>query len=426
MMTVVKADGYGHGHPRVRPGGARRRRRLARRRHHRRGDGAARGGDTGRLLCWLTVPGEDYAARDRRRTSTSPPTPWPSSTRSPPRSTGTAARVQLKVDTGLSRGGAPLDRGPTSSPRARRGEQDGHWTGHRASGRTSPAATSPTTPPTTPRRRLFDEALDVAAAAGLRPEVRHLANSAAAILRPSSRFDLVRCGIASYGLDPAPGVTPRLGLRPAMTARATLAMTKHVDAGAAVSYGRTWVADHATTLGLVPAGYADGLPRVGGNRAEVWVAGRRRPVRGPDLHGPARRRPRRRRPRRRRGRRRSSARATDGEPTAQDWAEACGTISYEIVTRIGGRFDRAATSTPRRDQTMSARGRILGAVAGAAGLAAAGAALGLARQRRAIGRRRGDATPFGSLRSPAGHRGRRRRRARCTSRSTSRRRAGRR
>ncbi len=65
-----------------------------------------------------------------------------------------------------------------------------------------------------------------------------------------------------------------------MTARASLAMVKHVEAGAAVSYGRTWVADHPTTLGLVPAGYADGLPRVGGNRAEVQVAGRRRRLRG--------------------------------------------------------------------------------------------------------------------------------------------------
>ena len=80
-----------------------------------------------------------------------------------------------------------------------------------------------------------------------------------------------------------------------MTARADLAMVKQVEAGAAVSYGRTWTAERATTLGLVPVGYADGLPRVGGNRAEVGVGGRRRPVRGPDLHGPARRRPRRRR-----------------------------------------------------------------------------------------------------------------------------------
>ena len=176
----------------------------------------------------------------------------------------------------------------------------------------------------------------------------------AAILRPSSRRDLVRVGIASYGLDPAPGRTPDLGLVPAMTARASLALVKHVEAGAAVSYGRTWVADRATTLGLVPAGYGDGLPRLGGNRAEVQVAGARRPVRGRicmdqlvvDLDGedPG-----------------AGADVTvfgpgaEGEPTAQDWAEACGTIGYEVVSRIGGRFARRHVDdipqTPTRRRT---------------------------------------------------------------------------
>ena len=107
-----------------------------------------------------------------------------------------------------------------------------------------------------------------------------------------------------------------------------------------------WVARHATTLGLVPVGYADGLPRSGSNRAEVGVGGRRRPIRGRicmdqlvvDLEGndPG-----------------AGADAvifgpgTHGEPTAQDWAEACGTISYEIVTRIGGRFRRRFVDSER-------------------------------------------------------------------------------
>ncbi len=185
----------------------------------------------------------------------------------------------------------------------------------------------------------FRAALAIADEAGLRPEVRHLANSAAAILRPSSRFDLVRCGIASYGLDPAPGTTPDLGLVPAMTARATLALAKPVAAGAGVSYGHTWIADRDTTVGLVPAGYGDGVPRHAGNAAEAWVAGSRRPIRGRvcmdqfvvDLDGDL------------------PEPGTDvvlfgtgddGEPTAQDWAEACRTINYEIVTRIGGRMVR--------------------------------------------------------------------------------------
>jgi alanine racemase len=346
MMTVVKADGYGHG--------------LAESASAARDAGAEwlgvatidealalrAAGDTGRVLCWLTVPGEDYgAALDAdvdvtaysvaeldEIAATARPTP---------------ARVQLKVDTGLSRGGAPIAQWPDVVRRARRGEIDGTW---RVSGVWSHFSSSdePEDPANEDQEKLFHEALDLALQEGLRPEVRHLANSAAAILRPSSRLDLVRCGIASYGLDPAPGVSPDIGLRPAMTARADLAMVKHVEAGAAVSYGRTWTADHATTLGLVPVGYGDGLPRVGGNRAEVLVAGRRRPVRGQicmdqlvvDLDG-------------------DDPRAgvdatifgpgTDGEPTAQDWAEACGTISYEIVTRIGGRLTRRHVDSERID-----------------------------------------------------------------------------
>ncbi|MFC6345572.1 alanine racemase, partial [Nocardioides hankookensis] len=142
-----------------------------------------------------------------------------------------------------------------------------------------------------------------------------------------------------YGLDPAPGHTPDLGLRPAMTVRATLAQTKPLAAGASVSYGHTWTAETDTTVGLVPVGYADGVPRHASNVAQVLVDGKRRAIRGrvcmdqfvvdldgdlpaPGhdvvLFGPGR----------------------DGEPTAQDWAEASGTISYEIVTRVGGRMTR--------------------------------------------------------------------------------------
>ncbi|WP_435746730.1 alanine racemase [Nocardioides sp. SYSU DS0663] len=339
MMTVVKADGYGHGLVEVA--------RAARE------AGAAwlgvatieealalrAGGDTGRVLCWLTVPGEDHgpavaagvdvtayslaeldevaAAVDR---------------------IGTPARLQLKVDTGLSRGGATAADWPALVAAARRGEEQGHW---RVTGLWShlAAADEPDHPANDAQERAFRDALAVADQAGLRPEVRHLANSAAAVLRPSARFDLVRCGIASYGLDPAPGATPDLGLVPAMTVRTRLAMVKQVEAGAGVSYGHTWVAGGPTTLGLVPLGYADGVPRHGSDVLRMAVGGRPRPVRGRVcmdqvvvdlgdqparagddvvLFGPGR----------------------EGEPTAQEWAEACGTISYEIVTRIGGRATR--------------------------------------------------------------------------------------
>ena len=257
-----------------------------------------------------------------------------------------------------------------------------------------------------------------AEAAGLRPEVRHLANSAGAILRPSSRFDLVRCGIAAYGLDPAPGISPDLGLVPAMTVRAPLALTKDLHAGASVSYGHTWTAPGDTRVGLVPLGYGDGVPRHAGNTAEVWVGGKRCPIRGRicmdqfvvdlgDRGGPA------------------SAGdevvlfgpGTSGEPTADDWARACGTIHYEIVTRMGGRLHRRyveaagarshRVSTPRK--VLSVAG---GLAAGAVGVAAAGTAYRVAKRRQVISRRGvGDDTPFGSLHSPADH-GRHRRRRR--------------
>jgi alanine racemase len=345
LMTVVKADGYGHG--------------LAESARAAREGGAdwlgvatidealalRTAGDTGRVLSWLTVPGDDWGAAIDQDVDV---TAYSVDELDAIARTGKRARVQLKVDTGLHRGGAPLDHWAGVVARAKLGEDEQSWT---ITGIWSHFSSSdePDDPANDQQEGLFLEALEHARAAGLDPEVTHLANSAAAILRPSSRLDLVRVGIAAYGLDPAPGQTPELGLRPAMTARASLAMVKQVETGGSVSYGRTWTADHPTTLGLVPAGYADGLPRVGGNRAEVQVAGKRRRIRGRicmdqlvvDLGGddPG-----------------AGAEVTlfgpgdDGEPTAQDWAEACGTISYEIVTRIGGRFTRRYVDSEARER----------------------------------------------------------------------------
>ena len=336
FMAVVKADAYGHGLTEVaraaREGGA---------------DwlGVATidealalraGGDTGRVLCWLTVPGDDWgAAIDRDIDVTAYSVAQLDAIASTARR---GARVQLKIDTGLSRGGSPVTRWSQVLERAERGVRAGEWS---LTGIWSHLANSdePDDPANAAQEQLFRETVDMAEARGLTPEVRHLANSAATIHRPSARFDLVRCGIATYGVDPAPGVPHGLDLRPAMTARARLALTKPIAAGASVSYGGTWTAERGTTLGLVPVGYADGLLRAGSNRAEVQVGGRRRTVRGRicmdqlvvDLEGddPG-----------------AGAEVTvfgsgaDGEPTAQDWAEACGTIGYEVVSRIGGRFVR--------------------------------------------------------------------------------------
>ena len=339
MMTVVKADGYGHGLvPAAR----------AAREAGAEWVGVAtieealelrESGDEGRVLCWLGVPGENYAGAIAADVDVCAYTVAElAEIRAGVARAGRPARLQLKVDTGLSRGGAATEDWAGVVDHARAGEESGDWT---VTGIWSHFACSdePDHPANDAQEKVFLDALDLAERAGLRPEVRHLANSAAAILRPSSRFDLVRCGIASYGLDPAPGVTPDIGLVPAMTARAALSLAKPIRSGAGVSYGHIWTADHDTTVGLVPVGYGDGVPRHAGNVAEVWLAGRRRPVRGricmdqfvvdldgelPDpgagivLFGTG----------------------FGGEPTATEWAEACGTINYEIVTRIGGRMVR--------------------------------------------------------------------------------------
>jgi alanine racemase len=339
MMTVVKADGYGHG--------------LVQAARAAREAGAEwlgvatieealelrESGDQGRVLCWLGVPGENYAGAIGADVDVCAYTVAElAEIRAGVAQAGRPARLQLKVDTGLSRGGASTENWPGVVDDARAGEEAGEWT---VTGIWSHFACSdePDHPANDAQEKVFLDALDVAERAGLRPEVRHLANSAAAVLRPSSRFDLVRCGIASYGLDPAPGVTPDIGLVPAMTAHAALSLAKPIRAGSGVSYGHTWTADHDTTVGLVPVGYGDGVPRNAGNAVDVWLAGRRRPVRGRvcmdqfvvdldgDLPEPG-------------SETVLFGTGFDGEPTATEWAEACGTINYEIVTRIGGRMVR--------------------------------------------------------------------------------------
>ncbi len=345
LMVVVKADGYGHGLVEV---------ARAARAAGAPWIGAATldealalrdSGDTGPVLAWLTVPGEDWAPAIAAGVDVTAYSLAELETiAAAATSAGRPARVQLKIDTGMNRGGALPEDWPALVGRARRGEVEGHW---RVTGIWShPAcADQPDHPANAAQEQAFGDALAVATDAGLRPAVRHLANSAATLLRPSVHFDLVRCGIASYGLDPAPGTGHGTALVPAMTARTRLAQVKRIPAGASVSYGHTWTADRPTTVGLVPLGYGDGVPRHGGNRAQVWIDGQRRPVIGRvcmdqfvvDL-GPG-----------------SAVTAGTevelfgtglaGGPTAQDWAEACETISYEIVTRIGGRMTRRYVDT---------------------------------------------------------------------------------
>src|SRR5689334_20246569 len=118
--------------------------------------------------------------------------------------------------------------------------------------------------------------------AGLRPAVRHLANSAATLALPDTHYDLVRPGIAVYGLSPGPevGTAADLGLRPAMTLRARIALVKHVPPGQGVSYGHRYTTTTDTRLALVPLGYADGVPRNATNLGPVQIRDRRFTVSG--------------------------------------------------------------------------------------------------------------------------------------------------
>jgi alanine racemase len=254
--------------------------------------------------------------------------------------TGSPARVHLKADTGLSRAGAGPDDWPELVEAARKAEADGSiqvvglWS-HFA------YADAPGHPTIARQAQVFREAVEIAERAGVRPEVRHLANSAATLTAPELHFDLVRPGLAVYGLSPVPetGGPAAYGLRPAMTLTGRFILVKRLPAGSGVSYGHTYTTRRATTVGLVPLGYADGIPRDASNVGPVLAAGRRRTVAGRvcmdqfvlDLGDDA-------------------ARVGDevvlfgpgdaGEPTAQDWADATGTISYEIVTRLGPRVPR--------------------------------------------------------------------------------------
>jgi alanine racemase len=345
VMAVVKADAYGHG---LEPSA-----RAA------RAGGATwlgvaqiaealrlrAAGDSGRVLSWLHVPGDAFAAAVRAGIDLSANAPWAlDEIAAAARATGRTARVHLKIDTGLSRGGASADDWVALVDHALARQADGLlevvgiWS-HLA------WADDPKHPTTDRQAEAFEAALEAAHERGARPQVRHLANSAAALTRPDLHYDLVRPGLAVYGLSPVPelGGPPDFGLRPAMTLRARLALVKQVPAGSGVSYGHVYTTTRRTTLGLVPVGYGDGLPRAGSNCGPLWVAGRRHTIAGrvsmdqvvvdlgdrPDvgdlragdpvvLFGDGR----------------------DGQPTAQDWAEAVDTISYEIVTRIGSRVPR--------------------------------------------------------------------------------------
>lgn len=337
LMAVVKADAYGHG---LLPSAG----------------AAIAGGATwlgtatidealalrtagidAPTLAWLWTPGELDSVRAAVNASIdlSVSSGWQLAVvAQAARELGRPARVHLKIDTGLSRNGSYRDRWTDLVQAANRDDAVdpvGVWS-HFA------YADQPGHPTIGKQLEAFRDALDVADAHGVRPQLRHIANSAATLTLPEAHFDLVRPGIAVYGLSPVaqPG---DFGLVAAMTLRSSFASVKRVRAGEGVSYGHAYTTERDTTLVLVPLGYADGIPRHATNVGPVSINGQRftisgrvcmdqfvvdvgeLPVEETDsavLFGPGR----------------------DGEPLAQDWADAVGTIHYEIVTRVGPRVPR--------------------------------------------------------------------------------------
>ncbi|WP_326699351.1 alanine racemase [Streptomyces sp. NBC_01754] len=341
LMAVVKSDAYGHGAvPCARAaleagatwlGTATPQEALALR----------EAGVGGRIMCWLWTPGGPWREAIEADIDVSVSGLWAlREVVEAAIAAGRTARVQLKADTGLGRNGCQPADWPELVSTARAAEEAGVL---RVTGLWShfACADEPGHPSIAVQLTGFRDMTAYAEKEGVRPEVRHIANSPATLTLPESHFDLVRTGIAMYGLSPSPelGTPADFGLRPVMTLSAAVALVKEVPPGHGISYGHHYTTPAETTLALVPLGYADGVPRHASGRGPVLIDGAVRTVAGRvamdqfvvDLGG---------------GTPEPGARAVlfgpgdEGEPSAQDWAVAADTIAYEIVTRISGRVPR--------------------------------------------------------------------------------------
>lgn len=341
FLAVVKANAYGHGMIPVA------RAALAGGATHLGVADVAEGlalrsaGISTPILAWLHDPNEDFVAavsagitvcvssvaqldavtRAGERAGLKPDTP---------------PTVHIKIDTGLSRNGAAdatwaeLFARAAGQEAERRVAVEGIFS-HLSNASIEDDLTQATR---------FESGVALARKAGLNPTLRHLAASNAALTLPQLSFDMVRVGIAMYGISPDDSVAPHdYGLRPVMTLRGRVAAVREVPAGTGVSYDLTYRTSSASRLALVPIGYGEGVPRAASDRGPVSIRGNRYTVAGRVamdqfvvdcgeaevevgdevvLFGdPAR-----------------------GHPSVADWAAATNTIGYEVVTRLGGRLTR--------------------------------------------------------------------------------------
>jgi alanine racemase len=267
---------------------------------------------------------------------------------------GKPARVHLEADTGMSRGGATADDWAGLVHAALAAESAGLV---RVAGLWSHFACAdiPAHPSIDAQLTAFREAVAFAERAGARPEVRHMANTPATLTLPQAYFDLVRPGGAVVGLSTLPGGAPDW-LRPAMTLRGRLIQVKRVPAATGVSYAHRYITEREMTLGLLPLGYNEGIPRHATNKGWLFLRGRRFRIAGTVnmnqiilelgderaeagdevvLFGPGDR----------------------GEPTAQEWADLLGTLSYEIVTRFTGKVPRTYSGVTAAEDDAAAGNR---------------------------------------------------------------------
>ena len=337
QMAIVKADAYGHG--------------LLPMARAARDAGAEwlgvalfaealelrAAGDTGALLAWLASPDDPWAELLDAGVDVGVSSPAQLDRIA---ATGRRARLHLKLDTGLGRAGCPPAQWGPFLEQAKAMQAGGaaeivalwsHFT----------VADDPRNRLNTVQIERFRAGVELAAALGVEPEHLHLANSAATLSLPDAHFTMVRPGIAMYGVSPGAqmGTPAELGLRPVMTLVGQLTTVKRLPAGSGLSYGHQYTLPTDATTGVVPLGYADGIPRNATNVGPVFASGRRRTIAGRvcmdqfvvDLGDDP---------------------AAEGDevilfgsgehgiPIAEDWAQATGTIGYEIVTRLGPRVDR--------------------------------------------------------------------------------------
>ena len=342
VLAVVKADAYGHGLINVAKAAEKAGADWIGTALLEEGIALRNNGITKPVISWLTPIGEDFKTAINLDIDLSVSSiELLNEIILVGKSINKVPRVHIEIDTGMNRGGFGDDWGLllpeiVKAVKANEIKAIGIWS-HFA------RADEPNEAMNKTQLDVFEQKVKKLNEAGVSPEFIHIANSAASLSNEAAHKNIIRWGIGLYGLSPDVlnmGDSKSLGLKPAMKLFAKLQLVKAVKAGQSVGYGGTAITKSDTKLGVVTLGYADGVPRNANNSAGIYVAGKRAPIIGRvsmdqfvvDLGTD------------------SSAKTGDevivfgdgsqGEYTIDEWAKACGTINYEIVTRIGVRVPR--------------------------------------------------------------------------------------